>query len=128
MVSLDFLLQVVPRVLLPFVPLQMGYRLRLSAHIRERFLFAAEKLKSNMAKICCYREEIKYVKLSWNGEVLVIAGSDRVELVNVIDGDVRRIEVDGRVQAVQWSPARLVLAWVTAKQGETSGKWYSLQM
>jgi hypothetical protein len=25
-VSLDFLLQVVPRVLLPFVPLQMGYR------------------------------------------------------------------------------------------------------
>ena len=75
-----------------------------------------------------YREEIKYVKLSWNGEVLVIAGSDRVELVNVIDGDVRRIEVDGRVQAVQWSPARLVLAWVTVKQGETSGKWYSMQM
>jgi hypothetical protein len=26
MVSLDILLQVVPRVLLPFVPLQMGYR------------------------------------------------------------------------------------------------------
>ncbi|KAH8084759.1 WD40-repeat-containing domain protein [Filobasidium floriforme] len=75
-----------------------------------------------------YTEEIKYVKLSWNGEVLVIAGSDRVELVNVIDGDVRRIEVDGRVQAVQWSPARLVLTWVSVKPGETSAKWYSLQM
>lgn len=51
-----------------------------TAHVRKRFLFVAENHK--LPAQYFYREEVKSVKLSWNGEVLVMLGS-KLMIANV---------------------------------------------
>nr|BAJ92128.1 predicted protein [Hordeum vulgare subsp. vulgare] len=72
-------------------------------------------LKTNIASrtFSSYTEQIRFTKASWDGEYVAIAGDDKcIQIVSTASGAmVEQIPTDGKVRALAWSPARMMLVW-----------------